>query len=161
MKKWIIIGIIAMVVLLTGVSVYAYSAVRAPLTEGYEQARQTILDSGELQSVADVSYFHGEDSFFVVMGLDAEGDQAIAWVPQDQEDSTTVLKESDGITPEEAQSITESAVNASKIQSVKLGKEGNTALYEVKYLTESNQQGYYYLTFQDGSFIKRYSLNND
>lgn len=162
MKKWIIRGSVALVVVIVALFIYAYLTVRAPLAEGYNMAEETVRNEELLESVRDVSYYHGEDAFYVVYGTDFDGDQAIAWVPQDEENNTiTVVKESEGISPEDASDLTESAVNPSAIQSVTLGKEGNTPLYEVKYQTESNQQGYYYVSFQDGSFIKRFSLNND
>ncbi|MFK3936317.1 DUF5590 domain-containing protein [Alkalihalobacillus sp. NPDC078783] len=162
MKKWIITSCVGLVVVVLALFIYAYTTVRAPLADGYDMARDKILNEDVLESVRDVSYYHGEDAFYVVYGMDQDGDQAIAWVSQDEEnDTVTVFKESDGISAEDASSLAESAVNPSSIQSIKLGKEGNTPLYEVKYRTESNQQGYYYVAFQDGSFIKRFSLNND
>lgn len=162
MKKWIITSCAGLVIVVLALFIYAYTTVRGPLADGYDMAREKVINEEVLESVRDVSYYHGEDAFYVIYGTDTDGDEAIAWVPQDEEnDAVSVFKESDGITAEDAQSLTESAVNPSKIQSIKLGKEGNTPLYEVKYRTESNQQGYYYVAFQDGSFIKRFSLNND
>ncbi|TSB46949.1 PepSY domain-containing protein [Alkalicoccobacillus porphyridii] len=161
MKKWMIISAISLVLIGIGLSVYAYSIIRAPLNERLASAEASVLASEELESITDISYYHGQSSFFVAKGFDADGDAAIAWLLEDGEEPVQVLKESEGISEEEAVAITESAVNTETIQSVKLGMENNTALYEIKYLTDSDHQGYYYLTFSDGSFIKRYSLRTD
>ncbi|MDQ0205957.1 cell wall elongation regulator TseB-like domain-containing protein [Alkalicoccobacillus murimartini] len=161
MKKWVIIGLILFALIVTSASVYAYTTVRSPITDGYDQAEQTLLDSGDLETVEDISYFHGRDSYYVLRGLDADGDQAIAWIKQDFEESAILRKEAEGISAEEAEAIAVEAVNPNRIQSVKVGIEGNTPLYEIKFISESDQQGYYYVAFSDGTFLKRYNLRMD
>ena len=111
------------------------------LNDRYEEAEQVILASEELGSVTDISYYHGSSSYYVAKGTDSDGDSAIVWLMEDEQEPAQNLKEADGISADEAAAITEAEMNAQTIQSVKLGMENNTPLYEVKYVTDANHQG--------------------
>lgn len=161
MKKWLIISAISLFLITIGVAIYTYSIVRSPLTDQLTEAEDIILASNQLETISNITYYHGSSSYFVANGIDTDGDEAFAWLLEGETEPTEVLKESAGITSEEAVAITESEMNPETIQSVKLGMEDNLPLYEVKYQTDNNHQGYYYLTFEDGSYIKRYSLRTD
>lgn len=160
MKKSIFIIGFVLVALLTAVSVYAYQTIRDPLANGFEQAEQYILSKSLLANVSDVNYYHGTEAYFVFKGKNQEGDEVIIWVTDDLV-SHHVEKSSDGISKEEALAIVQSEANVARIKSIRLGYERDIPIYEITYTDQEQRQAYYYLTFEDGTFMKRYQIRTN
>jgi uncharacterized protein YpmB len=160
MKKWIIIILFMLIVIFTGASVYAYHIIRQPLLHEFEQAERYIKGQELLQSVTKASYYHGTETYYVFSGLTSDQHEAIVWVSEDFDFHHTELA-SAGISKEEAISIVQREEKIKRIHSVKLGYERGLPIYEVTYLNEENRKGYYYLTFNDGTFMKRYVLRTN
>ncbi|WP_227936228.1 cell wall elongation regulator TseB-like domain-containing protein [Alkalihalobacillus deserti] len=159
MKKWIIIVFFFMMISLTGAGVYAYQTIREPLLHNLEQAEHYVKGH-LLKTVYDVSYYHGTEAFYVLNGLTEEEEDTVVWVSEDFSFHHTE-KTSDGISKEDAIAIVRKEDSVKRIQSVKLGYERGLPIYEVTYLNKDNRKGYYYLTFDDGTFMKRYVLRTD
>ncbi|KHF40301.1 cell wall elongation regulator TseB-like domain-containing protein [Halalkalibacter okhensis] len=160
MKKWIIIIVIISASLLTGLSVYAYQTIREPLLHHYDQAENYVVGQSLLQTVMNVTYYHGTDAYYVFNGLDDDGEETLVWVSDDF-DFQHVQRASDGITREEAIAIVQRDEEVSRIEATKLGFERGLPVYEITYFTNENRKGYYYVTFEDGTFMKRYLLRTD
>ncbi|ARK30346.1 cell wall elongation regulator TseB-like domain-containing protein [Halalkalibacter krulwichiae] len=160
MKKLIIFIVIILVCSMVGAGVYAYQMVRDPLLEQYERAEQYIKAEDLLQSVTDISYYHGTNSYYVVTGLSQDQEEKVVWVREDF-NSHHLEFQKDGISEEDAISIVYQEDQVKEIHSVKLGFERGLPIYEVTYLNEDNRKGYYYVTFEDGTFMKRYVLRTD
>ncbi len=110
MKKWMFIVGFVLIVSLASVSVYAYQTIRDPLFLGYEQAEQYVVDQSLLTSISDIDYYHGTSAYFVIHGINQEGENSIIWV---KEDLTLhhLENSADGITAEQALAIVEDEVN--------------------------------------------------
>ncbi|WP_332693234.1 DUF5590 domain-containing protein [Halalkalibacter lacteus] len=159
MKKWIFWVVIIFVVLTTGLSVYGYQTIREPLKDNYEQAERYVLGQSLLHTVSNGTYYHGTDAYYVFEGIMDE-EEVIVWVSEEF-DSHQIAKVSDGISEGEAISIVQKQDEIKRIQSVKLGIERGLPVYEIIYVNNENRKGYYYVTFEDGTFMKRYVLRTD
>ncbi|MCL7745949.1 DUF5590 domain-containing protein [Halalkalibacter alkaliphilus] len=160
MKKWMILIVIIIVLSLTGLSVYAYQSIREPLRHNYAQAENYVVGQSLLKTVLTVTYYHGTDAFYVFTGLDEKDEETIVWVSAEY-DFHHVEKASDGITREEAVAIVERNEEVSRIRTAKLGYERELPVYEITYINDENRKGYYYVTFEKGTFMKRYLLRTD
>ena len=158
MKKWIIILIIFLFVLIVGVGIYAYELVREPLTNQFEQAKRYVVEQQLLIDIDEVDYYHGTDSFFVFKGNNNEGDEMIIWV-SDQFDTHHTELAQNGLQEEEVISLVHSE-GIVDIRSIRLGIERGLPVYEIIYQAEDGRRGYYYVTFEEGRFMKRYLLQN-
>ncbi|MDV2683505.1 DUF5590 domain-containing protein [Alkalihalophilus lindianensis] len=159
MKKIIITILTVLCIVIAGTSAYAYHIIREPLVENYTEASNFVTSNELLQSIDSVHYYHGTTAHYVVKGLDEDGDEAIVWVKDDFE-TVNYRKASDGITYEQALSIAERALGESQIEQIRLGFTRGIPVYEVMYNDANQRKGYYYLTFDEGTFIKRYSIRN-
>ncbi|GAE25039.1 hypothetical protein JCM9140_1009 [Halalkalibacter wakoensis JCM 9140] len=160
MRKWIIIIILFLFLIFTGLSVYAYQIIREPLEHHYEQAERYVKGQSLLTMISDVMYFHGTDAYYVFSGVDDEGIDTYVWVSADY-DFHHIEKAQDGITKEEALEIVTTNEDVERIETVKLGFERGLPVYEITYVNHENRKGYYYVTFEDGTFMKRYLLRTD
>lgn len=159
MKKWIIsITSIISILLLAG-SLYLYTIIREPLTDQFDQVEQYVLQQQLLDTIEDISYFHGHEVVYVARG-ELDSVQRYVWVT---DDLTTAYEANvdEGITEEEAISLVEQHEPIIQLQTIRLGLEQNRPLYEVTFIDESERKSYYYLHFKDGTLIKRYSLRVD
>lgn len=158
MKKWMIISCIFLILIFAGIGTYAYQTVRSPLNALFEKAEQ--YARSELTDIVDIDYYHGEKAYIVVTGFSQEMEKMIMFILDDFS-SHHMEKASDGITEDQALEIVKENVTSREIQSIRLGIEKGLPIYEVIYKTENQNLGYYYLTFKDGTFMKKYQLRID
>jgi uncharacterized protein YpmB len=79
-----------------------------------------------------------------------------------EEERTPTIKtrlHSEGLTREEALEIARSELDIKKVNSVKLGMAGSTPVYEVSYIDTSDRHSFYYIRFEDGTYIRHYQFN--
>lgn len=157
MKKWIILSCLVVVLIIVGLSVYAYQVVRGPLVHQYEQVERYIYGQGLLETINEISYYHGTEAYYVVEGLDEEEKNLFIWV-SDAFNNVYEAEAADGISEEEAIAIVNNEEEIKEIVSIRLGYERKRPVYEVTFTHENNRKGYYYLDFKDGSIIKHYTL---
>ncbi|WP_247105560.1 PepSY domain-containing protein [Halalkalibacter sp. APA_J-10(15)] len=123
------------------------------------QVERYVLNQQLLNSVEEVTYFHGQEVVYVAKGL-YEDELKYVWVSEDFM-SVHESNEEDGITQDEAIAIVEQHEPINQLQAIRLGYERNRPLYEITFMDENGRQAYYYLDFADGSLLKRYSLRAD
>ncbi|GAE29056.1 PepSY domain-containing protein [Alkalihalobacillus hemicellulosilyticus] len=159
MKKWIISILLIVIILLISGTIYAYTIIREPLTNQLSQVEKYVLNQQLLNTVEEVTYFHGQEVVYVAQGL-YEDELKFVWVSEDFM-SVHEANEEDGITQNEAIAIVEQHETINQLQAVRLGYERNRPLYEITFIDENGRQAYYYLDFTNGSLLKRYSLRAD
>ncbi|WP_212935392.1 cell wall elongation regulator TseB-like domain-containing protein [Bacillus hominis] len=165
MKKWIFAIII--VIVASGIyGAYVYNKAMEKKIPKESKSVEIAKEKAKLTNVKSVDYYNGESSYTVVQGTDEKGEQLIVWVPE-KKGETIIRKKSEGISEKDAlQRTIEQVGDESKepkskpkeILKVKLGVENNIPLWEVTYIDDDNRYSYYNLAFQDGQFLKRYSI---
>ncbi|MET3504409.1 cell wall elongation regulator TseB-like domain-containing protein [Halalkalibacter oceani] len=156
MKKWIVSGIIVLFLVVCGAVAYSYNSIRTPLDEQYARAEAYAINEAGLHTITDITYYHGTNTYYVVTGSDTEQEQII-WIPDDFQ-SHHMEAAADGITKQQALEIAASQVDIDHVQAIRLGFERQLPVYEVTYINSEGNQAYYYMTFADGTFMKRYQL---
>jgi uncharacterized protein YpmB len=160
MKKRIISGILVTLLVIIIILSLFYLSIRNPLTKEQEQVVEYVQQNTDIQEVIDVSFYHGTDAFQVITGLDAEGEMWIAWYQlEDQE--IVLRKQNQGLSEEEVRDFAVNELNPHKINNIRLGIENDLPVYEISYIDQENRYAYYYITFKDGIFLKRYSLRQE
>ncbi|MBD1381671.1 cell wall elongation regulator TseB-like domain-containing protein [Metabacillus arenae] len=137
-----------------------YQTARAGKTANYDNIRQVALDKAEFSSVEKIDSFYGKEEYYIVHGK-KNGENVVAWVPEDTKKKIVVKKQSSGVSSEEVLSKLKQERNPKKIVNIQLGiSEKDGLLWEVKYIDTKDRLTYYYVTFEDGTFIKRFSITN-
>ncbi|ANB57041.1 hypothetical protein GFC29_1445 [Anoxybacillus sp. B7M1] len=156
MKKW---GILCFVVLCIffwqAASVY-HTAIGQKQSL-METARKRAIERVAFARIDQVYTYYGEKTYIVFMGDDRKGARKIVWVPE-KSGSIVVKDAKSGITQEEAIKKLTAERNPKKIVSAKLGMEKGVPLWELTYIDQNNRYSFYYLSFKDGTFLKRYSF---
>ncbi|MFC4735861.1 DUF5590 domain-containing protein [Bacillus daqingensis] len=170
-----------------GVTVYAVlNSALNPLEERQALAAEAAEEEYELQEIREIEYFHGAVSYQVIDAVDASGEDVYVFVedplPEEEEAAEEldeadneageqeepaegeerdiiVLNKNDGIAQDEAVSIAASDADISRFISVKPGFISDTAVYEVRYRDSEGRFGYYYVSFEDGDYLRRYELS--
>ncbi|WP_243521375.1 DUF5590 domain-containing protein [Bacillus pseudomycoides] len=156
MKKWIF-AIIIVIVAIGLYGVHVYNATMEKKIPKESKVVEIAKEKAKLTKVKSVDYFNGESSYAVVQGVDEKGEKIIVWVPEKKGD-VLVKKQSEGISEKDALQIVAKEQKPKQFLKAKLGAENNVPLWEVTYIDDENRYIYYYLAFQDGKFLKRYSI---
>lgn len=159
MRKWIILGVTVTLFIIFGTSIYAYQLIRSPIHEQFEKARTHSYELG-IVDVQSVDYYFGTDPFYVVQGFNEEGEETILWIKEDFS-FHHIERKADGISFEDALTIVTNEEVVKDVLSIKLGFERGLPIYEVVYESDDDRQGYYYVTFSDGTFMKKYLLRKN
>ncbi|WP_216829212.1 cell wall elongation regulator TseB-like domain-containing protein [Alkalihalobacterium elongatum] len=160
MKKWVITCICLLVFAAIGISSYFYQTMRSPITEQEQLAIERALNETELSVVDDVSFYHGTEPYIVVKGRTDQDDTGlIAWVGE--EERIIVKNVADGLSKEEVRHFAQNELAPKELISVRLGIENRLPIYEITYIDENDRYSFYYITFEEGTFVKRYSLKTE
>ncbi|WP_026673080.1 cell wall elongation regulator TseB-like domain-containing protein [Alkalihalobacterium bogoriense] len=161
MKKWVFFGIVLFVVVIVSMSTYFYQTIRSPIVAEKEVISNFIIENTDVTIVDTVEFYHGTESYFVIKGVNEQNENVIVWINKEDRDSIIVRNAADGITKEQVRSFALSELDPKKIISIRLGYENNRTVYEITYIDEEDRYSYYYMTFSDGTFVKRYSLRKE
>ncbi|UOE92305.1 DUF5590 domain-containing protein [Alkalihalobacillus sp. LMS39] len=161
MKKWIIFGIALFVVVIVSMSTYFYQTIRSPIVAEKAEISEFVIENTAVTNVDMVELYHGTESYFVIEGSNEQDENIIVWINKEDRESIIVRNAADGITKDQVRSFALSELDPKKIISIRLGYENDRTVYEITYIDEEDRYSYYYMTFSDGTFVKRYSLRKE
>jgi uncharacterized protein YpmB len=153
MKKWILILVIFVVVLL-GISIKIYYSSIEPVKAAEKKAVTLANKKVQLSEVQDFHIYNGIETVNVIEGKNKQGEKMIVWIP-DKSKKVFVKKAKDGLSKEEAVQKLLQEKKPEKIISVRLGMEKNIPLWEIYYRSENNLINYYYVHFETGEWLKK------
>ncbi|XJZ26017.1 DUF5590 domain-containing protein [Bacillota bacterium Lsc_1132] len=153
MKKWILIFIVFVVVLL-GVFAKVYFTAREPVKAAEKKAIAMAEKKVKLAEVNDFHLYHGLETVDVIEGKNSKGEKIIVWIPEKSQ-KVIVKNAKSGLSKADAIQKLMQEKNPKKIVSVRLGMEKNIPFWEIYYLSDNNLINYYYVHFQTGEWLKK------
>ncbi|MBM7661285.1 uncharacterized protein YpmB [Bacillus mesophilus] len=156
MKKWIAL-IIVLLIIVGWTSIDTYRSANQYRTQQGEEAIQIAKEKEPDLEVNNISFYNGNQSYAILYG-EVDGESQIHCVPTNGKGEIIVVDPTKGISADEAVQLLTEERNPLSIKSVNLGIEQDVPIWEIIYLDQKNRYSYYYVTFKDGEFIKRYTL---
>ncbi|OEH93418.1 DUF5590 domain-containing protein [Bacillus solimangrovi] len=157
MKKWWwLLLLIPFIVIWQSVNIYQSTLADEKVLHKQAEARAKKIVKGI--KVNKVEHFHGKDSYQVVHAINEDGEAVYVWVPDNNKKKPVIKKASEGWTEERVKEQVISERNPIEIIDIRLGMMSGTPLWEVKYVDNNDQYTYYYMNFQNGELVKRYSI---
>ena len=152
-KKWIWITMLVFAVMIVfGIIVYINAL--EPLNQAESKAIEIAKQKISMKEVTDFTLYNGSDSYYIVKGVNSNGNNIIVWIPEEDNNKVIVREEKDGISKEEAIQKLNKEKNPQEILTVKLGMENNIPLWEIFYRSNENLINYYYVDFESGEWLK-------
>lgn len=161
MKAWIISISVILLVTVLALSYYLYEVTADPIRERQEQAILLAEQSVDFSQVRKVDYYHGRRSYQIIDAVDADRNDIYIWVEEkddSEKENIEVRRQSEGLTKQEVIDIVQDEITIERLKSVRLGMIGSTPVYEVKYIDDEKRHSFYYLTFEDGTYIRHYQF---
>lgn len=161
MKAWIISISVILLATIIALSYYLYEVTADPIRERQEEAISLARQSVDFSQVTKVDYYHGRKSYQIIDAIDSNENDIYIWVEEnDEPDKATieVRRQSEGLTKEDVIDMVQDEITIEKLKSVRLGMIGSTPVYEVKYIDDEERHSFYYLTFEDGTYIRHYQF---
>jgi uncharacterized protein YpmB len=156
-KYWLLIPLGAA----AGASVlllFLYNSAVSPLEEREAAGRAAASSMEDIAEIYEVNFFHGETSYQVVDAVREDGEDIYVLVPENEEAEPEVLLHSAGITREEARETAAANEDMQSVHAVRLGMLEGIPIYEINYTDSYGRLGYYYVSFENGEYIKSYQL---
>jgi uncharacterized protein YpmB len=156
MKKWGIVFFVFLCIILWQ-TVRVYHAAMEPKQSLQAKAMKRAAHEVSFAHIDDIYTYYGEKTYIVFVGENRNGQKYIVWVPEKK--GHVIVKRADsGITKQEAIEKLKAERNPKEIISAKLGMEKGVPLWELTYIDHDNRYSFYYVSFEDGTFLKRYSF---
>lgn len=156
MKKWLVL---MLVFLCLGVwqAASVYQDALQPKQSLAEKALERAKEKIAFTRIDRTYTYYGDRTYTVFIGENKHGKKYIVWVPE-KNGKIVVKRAESGITEKEAIAKLKAERHPKKLISVKLGMEKGVPLWELTYIDQHNRYSFYYLSFTDGTFLKRYSF---
>jgi len=171
MKKWLyIIPLLIIIIIWQAAQIYfdSMSYQKREEEKAIPYAKEHVK---ELLSITDVEYYHGKMAYTIVYGIADDNKEIIIWVPDSKDGRLITKKASEGWSKEKVKKYVIANENPLKLIDIRLGAEvikdnrtnetETTPLWEVTYIDQEKRYTYYFMKFDDGSFVKRYSLKKE
>jgi uncharacterized protein YpmB len=152
-RKWILSGI---GILLLIIALFSIVYIRAlnPVKLAEEKAIAAANKKVKLVEIQDVQIYNGNETYYVLKGINQQKQKVIVWVSAKNGD-VTVRKAKDGITQQQAVTKLLQEENPQKIISVKLAMIKKQQCWEIYYLSHNNLINYYYVDFETGEWLRK------
>ncbi|OQP03167.1 peptidase M4 [Geobacillus sp. 44B] len=156
MRKWtILLFIFLCLAIWQAVSVYqdALWPKQSMEAKALERAKEKVA----FAQIDRIYTYHGEEAYIVFVGKTKKGKKYVVWVPE-KKGKIVIKRAESGITEAEAIAALKAERHPKKIISARLGMEKGVPLWELTYIDQYDRYSFYYVSFTDGTFLKRYSF---
>ncbi|WP_041580588.1 cell wall elongation regulator TseB-like domain-containing protein [Bacillus sp. 1NLA3E] len=153
MRKWILSGIGILLLIIALFSIVYLRALN-PVKLAEEKAIAAANKKVKLVEIQDVQIYNGNETYYVLKGINQQKQKVIVWVSAKNGD-VTVRKAKDGITQQQAVTKLLQEENPQKIISVKLAMIKKQQCWEIYYLSHNNLINYYYVDFETGEWLRK------
>ncbi|WLR53062.1 DUF5590 domain-containing protein [Bacillus tianshenii] len=154
-KWWWLLLIIPIILVWQAAALYqdTLSSEKDLQAKAIAKAKQAVDDL----TVTDVEHYYGNQPYQVVYGT-SNKESIYVWVPMNKKGKVITKKASEGWTKKRVKEHVMNEREPLNIIDIRLGMESGTPLWEVTYRDQQQRYTYYYLDFQSGELLKRYSL---
>ncbi|MDQ0299405.1 uncharacterized protein YpmB [Salibacterium salarium] len=146
-------GFLSLIVLTAGFILF-FTA-HHPLAKETGTVKDELEAQEGIETVKDVDYYYGETEVYTADTIRDNGTEE--WIFIQENSVIDRINKEDGLSRAEAENTVLDRFDLEKVRSLKLGMEDRQALYEATFEID-NTLYFYYMTFEDGEFIKRYSV---
>lgn len=171
MKKWLYIIPLLMIIIIWQASYIYHESMSFQKNDEKKAIAFAEKNIKVLSSITDTEYYHGRLAYTILYGTNEQNEDLIVWVPDSKKGKLITKKASEGWSKEKVKKYVIANQNPLKLIDVRLGAEvmkdnrtnrtETTPLWEVTYIDQEKRYTYYFMKFEDGSFVKRYSLKKD
>lgn len=153
--KWGILISGLLFILLLLVIGYIYVTVMQEKESGYDQARKKALVETNMTEIEEVERFHGEESYFVVSGIDDEKNLLLAYVPFENKQEIITVEQPETFTKDKIESDWRERCSSCPLTSITPAILDETAVWEINFRTNKDTYIYEYISMEDGSLFEQ------
>ncbi|WP_026906535.1 DUF5590 domain-containing protein [Paucisalibacillus globulus] len=150
LAKWILLGIILILIAIFIYLVFLYSDIQKSKTNGFSNAEQRVLEETDLVDIEETLRYQDEALYHVVIGKTKADEGLIVFVPEGDEEKLTIVNQNE-ILPYDTvlANWMDECVNCELVDIVPAIIKGN-ALWEITYYDEANRYVLNYVSIFDG-----------
>ncbi|QDP40432.1 cell wall elongation regulator TseB-like domain-containing protein [Radiobacillus deserti] len=157
--KWTPVIILFLFLIMLGFGISIYNHTMDNKRDGFEQSSEIAMEQTALVSVDQVERYHGEEYYHVVTGTTEDGEKGFAFVPQgDQQKPVRLILEKNIMNENEMKNQWKKSCSSCSFISMNLGINGDTYLWEIKYIDEQDRYVFDYYNAMNGEKFGNYRL---
>lgn len=155
MKKWAFSGILLLLILVITVVYQIFHSNHVYLAQGNQKAISAAKKYTAIQSVKNVTFYHGTASYHVVNAELKNHKNVYLWVPDNSKKQIIEKTVKSGLSKQQAYNkIKQLNYSVQRVTDIKLGIIDQTPVWEVVFVDPSEQYNYVYLDFITGKEVE-------
>lgn len=156
MKKWMLLGILFMAIMI-GIVVNVYLNAVEPVSVAEKKAVEIAAKETNLSDFTDFKLYSGEETYYVMTGKNAGQEDVYVWINEKNGDLITKVAKN-GITQKEALTKLYQEKQPDEIIAIRLGMSRiqmtDRPAWEIYYRKNSGTINYYYVDFETGEKLR-------
>lgn len=163
LPRWLFWTIIILIILVLFFSIYSaiiYKEAMASKHRGYPEAEKRVLSETDIETVEKTTTYSGEETYFVVFGLDKSNDKKIAFVPQ-KKDKINVFDANNIVTKEQINAQLVNECPDCKQINITAGILDQKPVWEASYVNKNNNYVFDYYSMKDASRYERFQMKRN
>ncbi|MBT2214238.1 DUF5590 domain-containing protein [Virgibacillus dakarensis] len=159
--KWVLAGLCLVLLACFIYMAFLYHAIQESKTNGFNEAKETVLKNTELTEVKEISRFQGEEAYFILIGNTKEQKKKIAFMPvKNDTEKITIVDAKKIISKQSIIDEWKNQCHKCELIKVTTAMVDQNPLWEVTYRNSSGYQIIDYLSIYDGKRYQQFRLKS-
>ncbi|WP_223702010.1 cell wall elongation regulator TseB-like domain-containing protein [Sutcliffiella deserti] len=154
MKKWMLIILTIVIIIIIWQLVAIYQTAMSPIRENEKEVSQIAQQQKGLHTITNFYNYNGTSSYTIIVGLNEDNEEHILWF-NDKKEIVLSKPAKEGIAKEDVLNFLDTDRTPKKIISVSLAMEDEEPLWEIKFKDENDRYNLYYIEFENGVYYQR------
>ncbi|MBA2173905.1 DUF5590 domain-containing protein [Halobacillus locisalis] len=159
--KWTAIITSILFVLGLSLSIWIYIDVYHDRTSSHAQATTLVLEKTELETIDDVSVYHGKETVHIMEGAVGNGRSALVYVQVDDQKVLNVIQDEDYLSISEMKDIWKEECDGCAFRDIQYGYEEGEPVFEITYIDQQDRYVFNYYGLDGQSFDQRFAFKQN
>ncbi|WP_138417021.1 DUF5590 domain-containing protein [Aquibacillus sediminis] len=156
---WVLLICFVLFIVLAIYLISIYNEVQQSKQSGFQASEELALSKTDLTSVKNVTRYHGETHYHVVVGSTQDDEAAIVYVPVDTEEQKLQFFDAESfVSREDVISSWQTSCSSCQFISANLAIDNQRPLWEIKYIDNQDRYVFEYFLLEDGTSYEHFRL---
>lgn len=159
--KWASIIVSTLFILGLSLAIWIYIDVNQDRTSAHAQASTLVLEQTEVETVDEVSVYHGKETVHIIKGTEKDGSSVLVYVQVDNQKVLDVIKGDDYLSTSEMKDVWKKGCGNCGFKNIQYGYEEGEPVFEVTYIDQQDRYVFDYYRLNGESFDQRFAFKQN
>ena len=159
--KWASIIVSILFILGLSLAIWIYIDVNQDHTRAHAQASTLVLEQTEVETVDEVSVYHGKETVHIIRGSMEDGHSVLVYVQVNDQEVLDVIKGEDYLSISEMKDVWKEGCAGCAFKNIHYGYEEDEPVFEITYIDQQDRYVFDYYRLNGESFDQRFAFKQN